>query len=541
MSGAAVLNYSSAAVPTTLSSALSSVTPGSTGTVEVASITGMPTSYPFTLIAEWDTSNAEVITVTQAATGTGPYSFANSVRGSDGTSAPAHSSGASITHGVSVRDFAGQAVTTGTGTYTGLGKMLGNSVLLAPSGDDTGASDPANIAALFTLGATTVELAAGTWYGDSTVQIGLSQAVHGAGTTAVTWNYLGADQAFQLENSGTYSASEWAELTGLTVDGTNASAGAIGVQFGDIAQLRIDVDVRNFSGTGSIGLYACNAYNWTEQATVRSFINNCTTGCELDVTGNGTNSFLRSRFDLYFNQGPDQDGLVIAGTSTEVALTEGVVRLHGNWAEGSSATGSVLSFTNSSSWIEACQIDIGVEPGASGSGGAFVQTINFTSEDATQIINCYGVMQFDNSFTASNNHANIWFDGPIYGDNSLLSLQAHPEVYEGYSSGYPTGWSGDVFFACPRGDGRVDFHVELTIASGTVVTAGETILSGLPSWAYYTGETRYVVVTLDYSGHTPVVLAISSGGDLLYEGTGFTVSGTAYLTGGVAQYSNGYY
>ena len=57
------------------------------------------------MLAEWNTANAEVITVTQAATGAGPYTYANCVRGDDGTSAPAHSMGVSITHGVSARDF----------------------------------------------------------------------------------------------------------------------------------------------------------------------------------------------------------------------------------------------------------------------------------------------------------------------------------------------------------------------------------------------------------------------------------------------------
>lgn len=99
-------NYSSAAAPNiTLSTSLGSVSPGSTGTVVISSISGLPTRFPFTLIAEWNTTNAEVITVTQAATGTGPFTFANCIRGDDNTSAPAHNSGVSITHGPSARDY----------------------------------------------------------------------------------------------------------------------------------------------------------------------------------------------------------------------------------------------------------------------------------------------------------------------------------------------------------------------------------------------------------------------------------------------------
>lgn len=423
-------------------------------------------------------------------------------------------------------------------TYGLLQTILGATVV--PSGDSTGATDTAAIASVL-ADSLPVTLLSGTYYVNSTLSIGLGGGVAGQGNEATTVNYLGTGPCFQIENSGSYSTTQWASLSGLTVDGTNASAGAIGVQFGDIAQLRIDADVRNFSGTGSLGLYACNAYNWTEQATVRSFIANCTQGCKLDVTGNGTNSFLRSRFDLYFNQGPDQDGFVLAGTSTEVFLTEGEVKIHGNWAEGATATGAVIRFTNSSSWIEACSIDIGVEPGASGSGGAFVQTIHFTSANAQQIMNCYGVMQFDDSFTASNNSGNIWFNGPVYGDNSLLSLANHPEIYQGYSSGYPTGWSGDIFLSCPLAIGRADIKLQLTIASGTVVTTGETILSSLPSWSYYTGGSQLIVASL-LSGttYTPVTIEITSGGNLLYQGTGFTASSTSFIYG-TAQYSNGFY
>ena len=97
--------YTSNAVATTLAASLPPVTPGTIGAIQVAAITGDPLSYPFTLLLDWGTASQEVVTVTQAATGTGPYTYANSVRGDDGTSAPAHTLGASVVHGVSARDF----------------------------------------------------------------------------------------------------------------------------------------------------------------------------------------------------------------------------------------------------------------------------------------------------------------------------------------------------------------------------------------------------------------------------------------------------
>jgi hypothetical protein len=98
--------YTSDATATTLAASLGAVTPGSTGqTVEVASITDWPTSYPFTTLIDWGNGSQEVATMTQAATGSGPYTFANCIRGDDGSLSPSHSNGATIVHGVSARDF----------------------------------------------------------------------------------------------------------------------------------------------------------------------------------------------------------------------------------------------------------------------------------------------------------------------------------------------------------------------------------------------------------------------------------------------------
>jgi len=102
--------YSSDAALTTLAAPLGSVSPGTTGTVQVNSITGNPgvqgnARFPFTLVVEPGTTNSEVITVTQAATGTGPFTYSNSIRGDDGSAAPAHSAGVTIAHGAAGRDL----------------------------------------------------------------------------------------------------------------------------------------------------------------------------------------------------------------------------------------------------------------------------------------------------------------------------------------------------------------------------------------------------------------------------------------------------
>lgn len=88
--------YSSTAVTTTLASSIGS----SDTSLQVASASGFPSSYPFTLILEKDSANEEIVTVT-ALVGAA-YTV---TRGVDGTSARAHSAGTSVEHGVSALDF----------------------------------------------------------------------------------------------------------------------------------------------------------------------------------------------------------------------------------------------------------------------------------------------------------------------------------------------------------------------------------------------------------------------------------------------------
>ena len=88
--------YSSTAVTTTLSSTIGV----SDAQINVASSSGFPSSYPYTLILEKDSANEEIVTVT------GQVGSAFSVtRGVDGTSARTHSAGTSVEHGVIALDF----------------------------------------------------------------------------------------------------------------------------------------------------------------------------------------------------------------------------------------------------------------------------------------------------------------------------------------------------------------------------------------------------------------------------------------------------
>jgi hypothetical protein len=94
-------NYSAIAVETTLTAALSSQAQGDANTsFVVASISGFPSTFPYTLLVDPDTNKEEVLTVYDG-TGTSLRVF----RGQDGTQAPAHSAGATVRHGISAREF----------------------------------------------------------------------------------------------------------------------------------------------------------------------------------------------------------------------------------------------------------------------------------------------------------------------------------------------------------------------------------------------------------------------------------------------------
>jgi hypothetical protein len=88
--------YSSVAIDTTLTGAVN----GSATSITVASVSGFPASYPYTLALSYDTSSEELVNVTAAAGTT-----LTIVRGQDGTSGVAHDAGAQVKHVASARDY----------------------------------------------------------------------------------------------------------------------------------------------------------------------------------------------------------------------------------------------------------------------------------------------------------------------------------------------------------------------------------------------------------------------------------------------------
>jgi hypothetical protein len=126
--------YSSVAIDTTLTGAVNS----SATSITVASTSGFPVSYPYTLALDYDTSSEELVNVTAAAGTT-----LTITRGQDGTTGVAHDAGAAVKHVASARDFrepqehiaASSAIHGVTGSVVGTSdtQTLSNKTLTTPT------------------------------------------------------------------------------------------------------------------------------------------------------------------------------------------------------------------------------------------------------------------------------------------------------------------------------------------------------------------------------------------------------------------------
>lgn len=100
--------YSSNAVDTTLTTGIDA----SATEIVLASTSGMPQSYPFTLALDYDTASEELVNVVGVGSLANSYKVGSTVgvasitgRGVDGNSATSHSAGAPVKHVISARDI----------------------------------------------------------------------------------------------------------------------------------------------------------------------------------------------------------------------------------------------------------------------------------------------------------------------------------------------------------------------------------------------------------------------------------------------------
>ena len=112
--------YSSTAVVTTLTGSINA----SSTSITVASVSGFPTSYPYTLAIDYDNASEELVNVT-AASGT----TLTIVRAQDSTIGVAHSAGAAVKHTISGRDLREpqEHIAASAGVHGVTGSVVGTS------------------------------------------------------------------------------------------------------------------------------------------------------------------------------------------------------------------------------------------------------------------------------------------------------------------------------------------------------------------------------------------------------------------------------
>ena len=315
----------------------------------------------------------------------------------------------------------------------------------AGGADPTGAADSAAaiqaaVTAAITAGGGIVRIPKGAYKVASTVTASLNDTVvHivGDGKYITTINNYGAGPAFTMYDSTAYdSRTVWGGgLTGMTIDGTNASAGAAGAQVGDILQFNADVAVQNFTGAGSIGFHFLNQYFWTEEIQALILSVNCAAHVVFDVSASGastrTGSYDHSDIRLYILQTlGSQDGVVFQNAAY---IDDGRLLIQGDFQTITGTPSSaVLRFTGTAgagrgdtgatSHLSGCDITVGVECGT-GTGTVGPYTI-YMAAGGNYIYQCSGLMDFSAylpAFQGSNAvvGTNFIFAGPVYGDSNL--------------------------------------------------------------------------------------------------------------------------
>lgn len=270
-----------------------------------------------------------------------------------------------------------------------------NVTQLMPSGDTTGATDAANIAAAFsalpsvadtdtglsyTVGV--VLLAPGDFYVNSAITKPPKVDLIGSGPGTVIFvvgNVTGIYAHHGATTGPEQHATKSGTIANLVVDGTNAGASSYGIDIGDGWGHRLDhVWVNNFTGASAIGLYVVNRQFYTSEFVARDVILvNNTTAVEhglASTTGDNSQEYQDVEYNIWAE--PNQNGIINQGVTWN-----GSMRVRGNFLKGTASGYAVLTLqVDTTSGNNAGMkgfFDISVEMDASGTNSVNPGTIVF--------------------------------------------------------------------------------------------------------------------------------------------------------------------
>lgn len=194
----------SSALATSLSAA---ITTGTATSIQLAAMPGTwPTSFPFTILADWGLTTQEAMSVT-AVSGSGPFTL-TVIRGIDGTTAQAHLINAGVVHGVTEQDFLASATVWWLDSYAG--------------SDDTKMASA--LSDIFTAGGGTLML---------------SPRAHSFASQWATTYSAGVATALRIQGAGVAFNGAWGTPTAATTCTFTASAVAAMTDFQHIGTIEV--------------------------------------------------------------------------------------------------------------------------------------------------------------------------------------------------------------------------------------------------------------------------------------------------------------
>lgn len=294
-------------------------------------------------------------------------------------------------------------MTRGTGVVNS-SITAGKRILVDAYGaDPTGATDStAAFVAAQTAGGSTYQLlmGIGTYRIDGDIgTFGPLCGMSGLDSALTKIDYRGAATAVKAYESTFNSAHYGGTFNGFTIDGTNASAGAVGFWWGNLQGARVDdITATNFTGTGSVGIQLKNsttpANGWSEQGQwTRIKSHNNKTNVLFDH-----GSFDYAHFEFHILANNNQDGICLQNDASLEGCTLKVV---GNFYAGTSNTAAVIAIdrgdNTKSSRIDNCDMYVNVE--CDGSTGTGHYTLLLGGGSASQFTGT-GVLQFSDETVA---------------------------------------------------------------------------------------------------------------------------------------------